>query len=86
MEEKQKSAVEQIIDEFKEELKVAIEIGNESKIRIITHLITISTFHLSKEKEQIIQFACDVYDLNYGKDKSFRKEAEDFYNQTFKNK
>jgi len=38
------------------------------------------------EKEQIIEFACDVYDLNYGKDKSFRKQAEDFYNKTFKNK
>ena len=81
-----KTSVEQIIDEFKEELKVAIAIGNEDKIRIIKHLITISTLHLPKEKEQIIEFACDVYDLNYGKDKSFRKQAEDFYNQTFKNK
>jgi hypothetical protein len=38
------------------------------------------------EKERMIEFACDVYDLNYGKDKSFRKQAEDFYNKTFKNK
>ncbi len=37
-----------------------------------------------KEKEQKINFACDVYDLNYSKDKSFRKAAEDYYNETFK--
>jgi len=36
------------------------------------------------EKEQKINFACDVYDLNYGKDKSFRRAAEDYYNETFK--
>jgi hypothetical protein len=40
----------------------------------------------TSEKERMIEFACDVYDLNYGKDKSFRKQAEDFYNKTFKNK
>jgi hypothetical protein len=38
------------------------------------------------EKEQQIEFACQVYDLNYGKDKSFRRAAEDYYNKTFKNK
>jgi hypothetical protein len=36
------------------------------------------------EKEQMIDFACDVYDLNYCKDKSFRNAAEQCYNETFK--
>jgi hypothetical protein len=36
------------------------------------------------EKEQMIDFACDVYDLNYCKDKSFRNAAEQYYNETFK--
>jgi hypothetical protein len=49
--------VEQMIDEFNEELKVAIEIGNEDKIRIIKHLITIATSYLPKEKELRIEFA-----------------------------
>jgi len=36
------------------------------------------------EKEQMIDIACDVYDLNYCKDKSFRNAAEQCYNETFK--
>ena len=36
------------------------------------------------EKEQMIDFACDVYDLNYCKDKSFRNAAEDYYNEIIK--
>jgi hypothetical protein len=32
------------------------------------------------EQEQQIEFACQVYDLNYGKDKSFRRAAEEYYN------
>jgi predicted Co/Zn/Cd cation transporter (cation efflux family) len=36
------------------------------------------------EQEQQIEFACQVYDLNHGKDKSFRRAAEDYYNETFK--
>jgi outer membrane PBP1 activator LpoA protein len=47
-----KTTVEQIIDEFNEELKVAIEIGNSDKIRTIKHLIAIAKLHLPKEKEQ----------------------------------
>ena len=39
---------------------------------------------LEMEKEQMIDFACDVYDLNYCKDKSFRNAAEQYYNETFK--
>jgi len=39
---------------------------------------------LEMEKEQMIDFACDVYDLNYCKDKSFRNAAEQCYNETFK--
>jgi hypothetical protein len=51
------TAVEQLIDEFNEELKVAIEIGNSDKIRTIKHLITIATSYLPMEKEQMIEFA-----------------------------
>jgi hypothetical protein len=36
------------------------------------------------EREQMIDFACDVYDLNYCKDKSFRNAAEQCYNEIFK--
>jgi hypothetical protein len=35
-------------------------------------------------KQQKIEFACQVYDLNHGKDKSFRRAAEDYYNETFR--
>jgi hypothetical protein len=36
------------------------------------------------DKQQKIEFACQVYDLNHGKDKSFRRTAEDYYNETFR--
>jgi len=72
MEEKQKSAVDQLIEKMSLEdvCKYSNELGDAKE----------------NEKERMIEFACDVYDLNYGKDKSFRKQAEDFYNKTFKNK
>jgi hypothetical protein len=35
------------------------------------------------EKEQMIEFATDTHNLNYYKNKSFRKEAEDYYNETY---
>ena len=75
------TAVEQMIDEFNEELKVAIEIGNEDKIRIIKHLITIATSYLPKEKEQIIDAHCDWARLT---DNLPTRTAEQYYNKTFK--
>jgi hypothetical protein len=48
------TAVEQMVNEFHEELKVAIEIGNEDQIRIIKHLIKISILYIPKEAEQIV--------------------------------
>jgi succinylglutamate desuccinylase len=35
------------------------------------------------EKEQMIEFATDTHNLNYYKNKSFRKETEDYYNETY---
>ena len=61
------TAVEQLIDEFNEELKVAIEIGNEDKIRIIKHLITIAISYLPMENEQKIEFACKVVKVSADK-------------------
>ena len=73
-----KTAVESLIDEFNEELQVAIAIGNGDKIRIIKHLITIATLHLPKEKEQI----GDAWDSAYGGDSFY--SGESYYNGTFK--
>ena len=73
-----KTAVEQIIDEFNEELKVAVAIGNKDKIRIIKHLITIATLHLPKEKEQMIEFASNCIHRN-----SCFFNIEEYY-ETFK--
>ena len=72
------TAVEQIIEEFNEELKVAIEIGNEDKIRIIKHLITISTSYLPIEAEQI-ERAWDnsTHSGDY-------RTGKEYYEETFK--
>jgi hypothetical protein len=77
-----KTAVEQIIDEFNEELKVAVAIGNKDKIRIIKHLITIATLHLPKEKEQIK----DAHVAGHNAPSSTIKnlDAEQYYTETFK--
>ena len=76
------TAVEQMIDEFNEELKVAIEIGNEDKIRIIKHLITIATSYLPKEREQIIDAH---FDGQCDETEGYLLEiAEQYYNKTFK--
>jgi hypothetical protein len=71
-----KTAVEQLIDEFHEELKVANEIGNKDKIRIIKHLITIATSYLPMEKEQIINANWEASEDT--------DRAEQYYNETFK--
>jgi len=34
----------------------------------------------------MIEFACSVFDINYKTDASFRDTAEQYYNETFKNK
>ena len=35
------------------------------------------------EREQMIEFATDTHNLNYYKNKSFRKETEDYYNENY---
>ena len=76
------TALEQMIDEFNEELKVAIEIGNEDKIRIIKHLITIATSYLPKEREQIIDAH---FDGQCDETEGYLLEiAEQYYNEIFK--
>jgi hypothetical protein len=74
------TAVEQMIDEFNEELKVAIEIGNEDKIRIIKHLITIATSYLPKEKAQIK----DAYNTGIWDVGCRAANFDEYYNRTFK--
>ena len=93
------TAVEQMIDEFNEELKVAIEIGNEDKIRIIKHLITIAISYLPMENEQRIDFArhcldkakamekeqiMDAHYQGYRNDIGTTEVSEQYYNETFK--
>ena len=93
------TAVEQMIDEFNEELKVAIEIGNEDKIRIIKHLITIAISYLPMENEQRIDFARHCLDKakemekeqivtahyqGYRNDIGTTEVSEQYYNETFK--
>ena len=74
------TAVEQIIEEFNEELKVAIEIGNEDKIRIIKHLITIAISYLPMEKEQIKDaYRTGIWDVGCRAD-----NFDEYYNRTFK--
>jgi hypothetical protein len=71
-----KTAVERYAEEFAEHLEETYGIK-------ITNL-TLLNKAKEMEKEQKIEFACDVYDLNYGKDKSFRRAAEDYYNEIIK--
>ena len=35
------------------------------------------------EKERMIEFACNVFDTNYGKDTSFKDTAKYLYQQTY---
>jgi hypothetical protein len=77
------TAVETIISEFNKELEVAIQIGNESKIRIIKHLINIATSYLPMEKEQIIDAHIHAqFNVVLAK----KEIAEQYYNETFKSK
>jgi len=66
-------------------MKTSVEFLLE-KYKSQNTLLFAEDFEQAKEmdKEQMIEFACQVYDLNHGKDKSFRKAAEDYYNETFK--
>lgn len=75
-----KTAVEQLIAEFNEELQVAIAIGNKDKIRTIKHLINITSRYLEMEKEQIVKAWWESPTM--GKYWS----AEEYYNETFKQK
>lgn len=75
-----KTAVESLIDEFNEELQVAIAIGNGDKIRTIKHLLNITSGYLEMEKEQIMDsYKTGVWDLGC---KS--ADSEEYYNRTFK--
>jgi soluble P-type ATPase len=74
-----KTAVEQLINEFNQELDVAISVANNDKIKTIKHLINIANKYLEMEKEQIIEFAKDCMH----KDDCFFI-VEQYYNETFK--
>lgn len=82
------TVLSKIINEFDKELKVAIEIGNKDKIRIIKHLTNIAKTHLPIERKQII----DAYwgglngAINDYSDNKIKHGggAEYYYNQTFK--
>ena len=72
------TAVEQMIDEFNEELKVAIEIGNEDKIRTIKYLMTIATLYLPKEADQIVNaWDNSTHSGDY-------RTGKEYYEETFK--
>jgi soluble P-type ATPase len=76
-----KTAVEQIINEFNQELDVAISIANNDKIKTIKHLINIANKYLEMEKEQIM----DAYlQGQYDGDTMRDTDAEQYYNETFK--
>jgi hypothetical protein len=75
------TAIQELLQEFNKELKVATEIGNEDKIRTIKHLINITTLYLPKEKEQIKEvFFKDNLDNDFVNVNSF----EQYYQQTYK--
>jgi isocitrate dehydrogenase len=38
------------------------------------------------EEKRMIEFACNVFDINHKRDASFRDTAEQYYKKTFKNK
>jgi hypothetical protein len=73
-----KTAVELFWKEIQDILPSSVD--TETGIKLLR------AFEQSKEMEegQMIDFACDVYDLNYCKDKSFRNAAEQCYNEIFK--
>jgi hypothetical protein len=64
-----KTAVEQLINEFNQELDVAISIANNDKIKTIKHLINIANKYLEMEKEQIKNA--------YEKGKKYKKPIKD---------
>jgi hypothetical protein len=78
-----KTAVEQLINEFNQELDVAISIANNDKIKTIKHLINIANKYLEMEKEQIIEaFKQGVAYWNGDEWKLI--DIEQYYNETFK--
>ena len=80
-----KSAVEKLIDNFNVELNLAIDIGNERKIRIMKHLITIATLHLPMEKEAHKQTWEKAHSVGMiESDGTPYMDFEKYYNETFK--
>ena len=75
-----KTAVESLIDEFNEELQVAIAIGNGDKIRTIKHLLNITSGYLEMEKEQIVNAHYQGYRSSIGT----TEISEQYFNETFK--
>jgi hypothetical protein len=85
----EQTAVETIISEFNKELEVAIQIGNESKIRIIKHLINIATSYLPMEKEQrkkdfVNGYKSRAKESNLIFDETSEMYAIKLFNETFK--
>jgi hypothetical protein len=78
-----KTAVEQLVDALRLWSNAWNEFDRTGKNKPQPIEEVIAPF-IQMEKEQMIDFACDVYDLNYCKDKSFRNAAEQCYNETFK--
>lgn len=81
-----KTAVEQLREEFNEELQVAIAIGNEDKVRTIKHLLNITSRYLEIEKEQH-KHTFKQSRLSYVFDEEMPpvwKTFEQYYNENFK--
>jgi len=78
---KQQTAVEYLINEIS-------DILGRIETTPMQDLLMIDVVNKSKEmeKEKMIEFACSVFDINYKTDASFRDTAEQYYNETFKNK
>jgi hypothetical protein len=75
------TAISEMIQEFNKELQVAIEIGNEDKIRIVKHLINIATRYISTEKTNI-KDAFEEGDWNWRENLDIT--SEDYYQLNFK--
>jgi hypothetical protein len=81
--EKKQTAVTLLFQEFKALSEVMRKAGDEKNANLIDCLCEREEVAKQMEKEQMIEFATDTHNLNYYKNKSFRKEAEDYYNETY---
>jgi hypothetical protein len=74
------TAIQEIIQEFNKELEVSTQIGNEDKIRIIKHLINISTKYLPTEKTNI-KDAFEMGEICWKENQNIT--SEDYYQLNF---